>query len=284
MLKKLLQEPLLHFLVIGAALFFLYSIQNDTVVEDDDKSITITQAHIDRMSLIFEKQNQRRPTKKEIEGLIEHMVQEEVFYREALAMGLDKNDAGVRRRLAQKMKFIFSDITEQTKPTEEELSIYLKKHSEKFSIPGRITFEHIYFNSDKRGKQTENDANELLVELRKSDSNVDVQSAGDRFMYGYQFEQMSDTQIISMFGNPFYKTLSSQAIGSWKGPVSSAYGLHLVRVDNKTASIDPKLETVYDKVYTEWLFEKRTEMNKAFYEKLREQYNIVIEAETDSKK
>lgn len=279
MLKKLLQEPLLHFLVIGAALFFLYALQNDAVVEEDDKSITITQAHINRMSLIFEKQNQRTPTQKEIEGLIEHLVEEEVFYREALAMGLDKNDVGVRRRLAQKMKFIFSDIAEQTKPTDQELETYLNEHSEKFTLPGNITFEHIYFNSDKRGSDTQNNAQELLTELRKSGANFTIGDAGDRFMYGYQFKQLADTQIISMFGEEFFKTLSSQSIGSWEGPVASAYGLHLVKIEDKTASIQPKLEAVYDKVHSEWLSEKRTEMNNAFYEKLRQQYNIVIEAD-----
>lgn len=284
MLKKLLQEPLLHFLVIGAALFLLYDVQNDAVPEDNNKRIVITQVHIDRMSLIFEKQNQRIPTKKEIEGMIEHLVQEEVFYREALAMGLDKNDAGVRRRLAQKMKFIFTDIAEQTKPTDQELITYLKEHSEKFEIPGNITFEHIYFNSDKREKQTENDAHQLLTKLHKNDLSYNVQGSGDRFMYGYLFKQLTDKEIISMFGKPFYKILSSQPIGSWQGPFLSAYGLHLVKVENRTLSAQPEVKTVYDKLYREWLSEKRHEMNALFYQKLLQQYDIVIDVGSDTQK
>ncbi len=164
MLKKWLREPLLHFLLIGAALFVLYGLQNDEAV-GDDRRIVFTDADINRLVALWEKRWQRLPTQLELEGLIESQIREEVLYREALAMGLDQQDTVVRRRLAQKLEFITADLAAQAEPGDAELADFLAAHSDQFEVPGRISFVQVYLNADKRGEQVEQDAIILLDEL-----------------------------------------------------------------------------------------------------------------------
>ena len=281
MINKWLREPLLHFLLIGAALFILYGLQNDKPV-DDGKCIVITEADIDRLLTLWEKKWQRLPTRPELDGMIEAQIREEVLYREALAMGLDKEDAIVRRRLAQKVDFIFSDLASQAQPDDTKLADYLVKHADRFEIPARISFQQIYLNSDKRGDKTGSDAEELLTELSQSNSSVDTLAAGDSFMFGQEYDDMTEHDVARLFGKDFAEKLFSLSPGDWQGPVRSGYGLHLVEISSKTMASLPQLGAVREKVLNEWLSEQRRTMNEAFYQNLRSRYDVVIE-DTDKK-
>lgn len=280
MLKSWLREPLLHFLLIGAALFVLYYLQNDLNDEDfaaDNHRIVISGAHIDRLIAIWEKQRQRPPTRNELEGLIEQQIREEVLYREALTMGLDRHDSIVRRRLAQKVEFIFADIAAQSEPTDAQLANYLEATPETFSVPGHISFVQVYFNADKRGEQVQKDARQLMARLIQPDSTIDIESAGDAFMFGQQHEHLTEPDVAGMFGEEFAGQVFDLPVASWQGPISSGYGLHLVRVASKAASTQPDLDTVRDKVRVEWAAEQRRQMDKSFYQNLRQRYEIIIE-------
>ena len=167
MLKNWLREPLSHFLLIGALLFFLYELQNDEVSAGSNR-IVINEATINNMAALWEKRRLRRPSQKELDGMIEQKIREEVLYREALAMGLDNNDSVVRRRLAQKVQFLFSDLAMQGEPTDAQLVDYLKAKTDKFKLPGSIRFKQVYFNTDKRGPQAQSDAVQLLTDKSPS--------------------------------------------------------------------------------------------------------------------
>jgi hypothetical protein len=276
MLNKWLREPLLHFLLIGAALFILYGLQNDKPAEDGNR-IVISEADIDRLLSLWEKKWQRLPTRSELDGLIEAQVRQEVLYREALAMGLDKGDAIVHRRLAQKVEFIFADIASQAEPTDAVLTAYLSANTEKFEIPARISFLQIYLNSDKRGDHVQSDAKYLLDELTLPDSSVDILAAGDAFMFGQQHESLTEHGVARLFGKDFASKLFSLPSGDWQGPVRSGYGLHLVQISNRTTPMQPSLDTVREKVLNEWHSRQRKIMNDQFYQNLRTRYEIVIE-------
>lgn len=276
MLKKWLREPLLHFLLIGALLFVLYGFQNDGI-SDQSKRIIFTSADINRLVLLWEKQRQRPPTQSELRGLIEQQIREQVMYREALAMGLDKNDSIVRRRLAQKVEFISADLAARVEPSDKELSDYLAKYSNKFEIPGRISFSQIYFSTDKRGEQAADDAKRLLVELEQAGDDANITALGDAFMFGQIHKQLRANDISRLFGQDFAGKLFSYSTGNWQGPVKSSYGLHLIRIENKTPASQPELATVRDKVRNEWMHEQRQKVDKAFYNSLRQRYEIVIE-------
>jgi hypothetical protein len=275
-LKKWLKEPLLHFLLIGAALFFFYAYQNDGYV-DYDKRIVISKADINRLQTLWEKKWQRPPVDSELQGLLEQQIKEEVMYREALAMGLDLNDSVVRRRLAQKLEFISSDLVDQIEPTDAELAEFLARNPEKFEIPGRISFVQIYINADRHGENTEKYTLELLQQLQRPGSAVDIQNAGDPSMLGQQHTQLSHHGVARVFGTEFADFLFELPAGSWQGPVRSGYGLHLVWIETKTAAIQPELTAVRDDVKNEWQLEQRRSFNEALYKTLRQRYDIVIE-------
>jgi parvulin-like peptidyl-prolyl isomerase len=275
LLKKWLGEPLLHFLLIGAVLFFIYGIQNEGFV-DDNKRIVISEADINRLIMLWGKKQLRPPTQAELDGLIEQQIREEVMYREALAMGLDQNDSIVRRRLAQKVEFISADLAALVEPTDEELADYLATHTDKFEVPARMSFVQLYFNTDKRGAQAEKDVLRLLDELKQTDSKVDIKIAGDPFMMGQQHDHITEYGVSRLFGKDFSKKLFTLPTGDWQGPVSSGYGLHLVRIDDKTVAQQPELKAVRDKVRNEWLAQQRRIVNKSFYQSLRQRYEIVI--------
>jgi len=276
LLKKWLREPLIHFLFIGGLLFVIYGLQNDGI-SDQSKRIVFSKADINRIALLWEKQRQRPPSRSELKGLIEQQIREQVLYREALAMGLDKNDSIVRRRLAQKVEFISSDLAAQVEPTEKDLADYLASHSEKFALPARIDFIHIYFNTDKRGTMAEADASHLLNQLSQTTTDIDITTAGDNIMMGQQHHNISEFEVSRLFGKAFAKEIFTFPVGGWQGPVASGYGFHLVRIDKKSASSKPELATVRGKVRDEWARVQRLIVDKAFYQGLRQRYEIVIE-------
>ena len=271
-----LKDPLFHFLLIGAGIFMLYGWQADDDATRPDQ-IVFSEEHIDRLINLWERKWQRLPTQQELKGLIEQQVREEVFYREALAMGLDKDDLVVRRRMSQKMEFISNDLASMAEPDDTQLQTYLDQHSEKFAIPGRISYSQVYLNSSDRGEQVYSDAKALLAELSQSTVDIDVSMAGDSFMGGYHFTDETDFGVGRIFGKAFAQRLFELPVGEWTGPVESGYGLHLVRVDSRTDSQAPSLEQVRDKVRVELLAEQQRKTNDLLYAELRKRYEITIE-------
>ena len=274
-LYTLLREPLLHFLLIGAALFAAYDIQNDDLVEN--KQIVISEAEIDRLITLWEKKRQRLPTQDELQGLIEQQIREEVMYREALAMGLDQNDSIVRRRLAQKVEFISADLAALAEPTETQLANYLITNSEKFELPAHVNFVQVYISYDKHGDNVQAYANSLLKELSQADSTIDIKTFGDSLMLDQQYEQLTEQGVSRLFGKDFTSELFTLPVGTWQGPITSGFGLHLVRIDKKSESRLPELNAVRDKVRIEWMAQQRRDMDKLFYQGLRQRYEVVIE-------
>ena len=271
----LIREPLLHFLVIGAALFAAYDIQNDDLVENNQ--IVISEAEIDRLITLWETKRQRLPTQDELQGLIEQQIREEVMYREALAMGLDQNDSIVRRRLAQKVEFISADLAALAEPSETQLTNYLITNSEKFELPARINFVQVYINYDNHGDNIQAYANSLLNELTQADSAIDIKTIGDSLMLDQQYEQLTEQGVSRLFGNDFASELFILPVGTWQGPITSGFGLHLVLIDKKSESRLPELNAVREKVRIEWMAQQRSDMDKMFYQGLRQRYEVVIE-------
>ena len=275
-MKRWLQEPLLHFVLIGAALFALfYQVADPESVADN--RIVISEADIDRLITLYERKLQRLPTPQELNGLVEAQVREEVLYREALAMGLDQDDTIVRRRMAQKIEFMFNDLVDAADPTDEELEQFLRDHSDKFMESARTSFTHIYLNADKRDQTAEADAQQLLETLNSNQGVINPAATGDNFMFGYTFENQSDHQVSRIFGNDFTQSLVNLKTNTWQGPVVSGYGLHLVYITERKQAWLPPLSDIRDTVLFELLAERRKSANMQFYETLRERYDIIVE-------
>jgi peptidyl-prolyl cis-trans isomerase C len=272
-MNKLHKEPLLHFLIIGAVVFVFFSIVNKDEIDASGNKIVVATAEIERLSANWSKKWNRPPTKTEQKGLVESYIKEEVYYREALALGLDQNDTILRRRLMQKMEFLSNDLAELNQPDETELNKYFVDNQEKYQLPARVSFTHIYFSLDKRGAKVVEDAKSVLSGLNA----LRAPEKGDGFMMQYDFVQETPFEVERLFGKGFAEQLFKSEINTWQGPIESGYGLHLVRISEKVDSRMPELAFVIDKVRTDLMFERRKKMNKEIYEKFKERYEIVVE-------
>jgi hypothetical protein len=272
-MKKFYKEPLLHFLIIGSLIFVLFSIVNKDEIDVSGNKIVVTAAEIERLSANWSKNWNRPPTETELKGLVESYIKEEVYYREALALGLDQNDTILRRRLMQKMEFLSNDLAELNQPDESALNKYFLDNEDKYELPPRVSFTHIYFSLDKRGAKVVEDAKSVLTGLNA----LRAPELGDTFMMQYDFVQETPFEVERLFGKGFTEELFTLETNTWQGPIESGYGLHLVRISKKVDSGMPELASVVGKVRTDLMFEQRKKMNKEIYEKFKQRYEIVIE-------
>ena len=275
-MKKILREPLLHFLLLGAAIFAAYSLVSKRSSDEPGK-IVITQGQIASMVMGFTRTWQRSPTLEELEGLIRDRVQEEVYCREAMALGLDKEDTIIRRRLRQKMEFVTDDVAALAEPTDDELSAYLKAHADAFREQRHFTFNHVYLNPERRGENLARDTAQLLAQLQQAGAKADVSALGDSFLLEHKFQSLPASEVAKQFGEKFAVRLGELSPGQWHGPVESGYGVHLVWVSERSEGRVPELAAVRDAVRREWADVRRLEANEKFYQELLKRYVVTIE-------
>lgn len=279
-MKLLIREPLVHFLIIGAGLFLLFSLVNNPAGPQSDR-IVITTGQIDYLKANFARTWQRPPTEKELQGLMDSYVRDEIFYREALAMGLDRDDLVVRRRLKQKLEIMSDDLAGVAIPSDEELRQFLNTHPESFRHDPKVAFRHIFLNSDQRGMGVLDEATRLLAILSTEGSTINPDILGDSLMLPRTFE-LSDTSVIArFFGETFSHDIMKIKPGLWAGPVQSGYGLHLVLVSQKIEGRLPELSEVRGAVEREWSVAHKKKLKNNLYEKLREKYTIIFEPRDD---
>ena len=282
---KLLREPLLHFLFIGAAIYLAFGLFAEPVTEETDKTIVVSAGEIQWMQSSWQKRWNRPPTDKEMDGLVQQYIKETVQYREALTMGLNQHDQVIRRRLAQKLEFLAKDLVALTPPTEEELQAYFDEHQERYQQPVLYTFTQVFVDPDKRGDATLADAEKIKAKLiAQGDAIEDAVALGDDFMLQNYYPEKDSVEIQKNFGSGFTASLVDLSPGQWHGPVLSGYGTHLVYVSNVSEPPAPVFAELRERVTQEWKTERGEEINKKFYASLRDRYTIVIEAPEEDDK
>lgn len=274
---RLLHEPLVHFVAIGAFLFGLYALVGEGGIGDLDPTIRLTQSDVNGIRTAWSRRWGRAPDPIELRSLIEERIREEVLYREAVAMGLDQDDAIVRRRMVQKIEFLSEDLTPQVEPSPDESETFFVEHLEDYRLPLRLTFTHVYLSRDQRGPAVASDAEALLVRLRDLETVERPSGLGDRFMLQHDYALQSAREIARLFGGPFANRLMELEPGVWQGPVESGFGLHLVLIRERRESLLPALEEVLDQVRLDFQSQRRRQANEAFYRDLRQRYRVEIE-------
>jgi hypothetical protein len=274
--KKFLREPLLHFLLLGIAIFVAYGMLLERV-SDERARIVITQGEIASTIVGFTRTWQRPPTAEELDGLIRDRVREEVYYREALALNLDKDDTIVRRRLRQKLEFLTDDTAAEIQPTDDDLATYLAENGERFRTKPRWTFSQVYLNPQKHGANIGEEAARLLARLSQVDGNVDVSAEGDAFLLEHDFTATPIDEIAKLFGERFATRLATFGPGRWHGPIESGYGAHLVFVSEITEGRMPALAEVRQAVLREWADARHRQANEKRYEAMLKGYVVIIE-------
>jgi hypothetical protein len=274
--KRLLKEPILHFLLLGTALFGVFALLGDRGSERTGH-IVVTPGHIEHLTVSFTRTWQRPPTAQELAGLIEDYIREEVLYREALAMGLDRDDTIVRRRLRQKLEFLTEETAETASPSDAEIQAFLQHHPDAFRVEPRLAFRHVYLSRSRRGNATDTEARQLLMQLTTGDAATDTAALGDPFLLPPEFALSSRSEIARLFGDAFTQQLQHLEPGRWGGPIESGYGLHLVYVRERVDGRVPALAEVRQAVQREWFAARRKEVNEQFYQHLRARYTVVVE-------
>ena len=276
--KKLLSEPLLHFLLLGSALFLVFGLTSgDGGEKGVQEQIVVSTGQIEHLATTFTKTWQRPPTPLELKGLVDDHVKEDILAREAVKLGLDRNDTVIRRRLKQKMEFLYEDFNATSPPTEKELAAYFKEHGDDYRLAELISFKHVFL-SEERGDQLEADALALLEEMRSKGESVDETQFGDRTLLPSQFEDESWQSLAARFGQPFPAQINAlRETGAWQGPIRSGYGLHLVLVTDRQEGRLPELDEVRAVVERDLMAQRREATKQAMLDGLLERYDITIQ-------
>lgn len=268
LLKRLVSEPLLHFVLIGAMLFYVgYRKASENAVRQND--IVITKGDIDQMLVAWMAQGRPPPSAAGIRSMVEGKVREEVLYREAIAMGLDKDDTIVKRRLAQKMDFLAEDLSTLEEPATQELRKWYDVHRDDFALPPRISFHHLYYSFDAHGKDAR------AVAAREISATTGPGNA-DRFMFQNSYAERTEADLYSIFGPAFAHEVFTLEPGHWVGPVESAYGWHAVFVEHRTPPVAPGFEAVEDDVKSAYVEARRAEFREEAYRVMRKKYKVVL--------
>jgi hypothetical protein len=273
---RIIREPLFHFLLLGAAIFAVYGVATRHKT-DKPGQILVTQGTIENLVTGFTRTWQRPPTEEELQGLIRDHIREEVAYREALALGLDRDDMIVRRRLQQKFEFLSDELTSRIEPSDTELQHFLEAHSTLFQSEPVLSFRQVYFNPQLHSENTPRDVARVLDGLQGSRSPGNATRLGDPFLLAESFENVSLSDVKKTFGEKFASDISALPAGNWRGPIQSGYGVHLVFVVKHTDSHLPSLAEVRDQVRREWLNQKRKEATDQLYGSLLKRYTVKIE-------
>lgn len=277
LLSCVLREPLLHFLVIGAVIFAVYSFLHRGESGRAENEIVVSAGQIEHLVATFTGTWQRPPTREELDGLVNQYVREEIFSREAIKLGLDENDPIIRRRLEQKMEFITDDLADAAEPTEDELARYLATHPETFREETTLTLRQVYLDPRKHGTQLNAAAAMILAELKASDPGADASEIGDPTMLPDRLDDEPAQSVVGTFGEEFAETIRNLPVGEWLGPVYSPFGAHIVRVEKRTEGRVPPLSEIRETVEREWANDRRREADAQLMANLRSEYRVTIE-------
>ncbi|MBY0509259.1 MAG: peptidyl-prolyl cis-trans isomerase [Rhodospirillaceae bacterium] len=273
-IKTLIREPLVHFLALGAVIFGVNAVFNPEVARED-RVVEITAADVERIGKLYTQQWGGTPSPAELPKLVDDYVRQEILFREGRALKLDLDDSVVRNRMVQKMDFLINDPAAVTMPDDAEVDKYYAQHKEKYAVPERVGFTHIFFSVSARDeRQAEADAKASLATLTANPS--DTSQRGDPFIINYDPSPKPLNEVTKDFGLTFSSALLEAPDGAWSGPVRSAYGLHLVRVLAREPAHVPALADVRRLVASDIITQRQTDHAARAYQDIKARYVVII--------
>ena len=271
-MSKLIKDPLVHFLLIGVALFAVSAWRGQSVSTGREE-IVVTAEQVAQARAAAAVLQGREPTPDEMAAIVEPTVRDEVLYREALALGLDENDDEVRRRLIEKMNYLTQDLADPAPPSEEALRDFYAANPDTFTIPALVSFDQVFFSPGTRGDTLDSAAAAGLKALREGQSPADV---GDRTPLRESYDDAPREQVAVLFGDELADALFSASPGEWTGPFRSDFGLHVVRLRGRSAARLPPYDEIAARVAEEYGEQRRREANERAYREMRARYDVVV--------
>lgn len=273
-MRKIIREPLLHFLLIGGLIFFASSFISNRN-RKAEKTIIISNEKIGSILRFYQIQNGAMPSRQQLDAMIENYIKEEILYRESINMHLDKDDEIIRRRLSQKMEFLQSDLATVPNPTKDILIKFYKDHPLSFRDSGTVSFTHIYFTADNVGAGKAKEKALIVKNALLNSGKKRSPESGDVFSMQYDYTGQNKLDVIQLFGKkPILDSLFGSPVNQWIGPVESGYGWHLIRISERTEPIVPPFESIRDKVLESYMAVAKDSMNKAAFERIKSKYII----------
>jgi hypothetical protein len=273
-MSKLHREPLVHFIILGALLFAGHMLWQ-AHISKADYTITVTADEMERQALIFAGENRRAPTDEDLKALLFAHVEEQALMREAQRIGLGEDDTIIRRRLAQKMRFIIEDVDTPALPGDADLKSWFKANLNNFISPETRSFSHIYLSPEAHGDGLDAKAQEVLSEL--GNATQDWKALGDPFMMKRAFKSLNAVEAARLFGPNFSKELFELDGTHWQGPIESAFGLHIIQLDNVTPEVIPEFQDVRGDVENAWQKEAQRTLNQNNLKELIQKYKVKVE-------
>jgi len=268
LLRRILKEPLLHFVVAGSLLFAALSGENVPIKPE----IKISAGKVQQITAQFTKTRQRSPTEEELASLIDAEIREELAFAQGKQLGLVEDDTIIKRRVQQKLEFMLSNSIASIEPSQAELQAFLDSHVDLFTIDPVYSFKHIYVNPEKH-----EDTQSFLARLQQQDLNSTYRDCGDSIMLEPRYKNLAHAQVSKLFGRQFALNLSEQPLQVWVGPVSSGFGVHLVYIEEKRASHVAKLANIEAKVRLEFRVDAQKRAIDELYIELQGIYDVTIE-------
>jgi hypothetical protein len=268
------REPLVHFLILGVLLFVIFHWRGSAA---GTNRIVITPGQVDALVAAFTRTWQRPPTEQELKGQIDEYVREEIATREAMTIGLDRDDTIIRRRLRQKLEFLAEDTLDTAPPTEADLQQWLDAHGDRFGAEPVVAFRQVHLSPERRGRLLDADVQSLRDELADAAADVSIEGRSDSVMLAQEVSGATRADVARMFGEQFADAIVTADLRRWSGPVRSSYGAHVVFVRSREAARTPLLHEVRAQVEREWTVDRRQRRLESMYAGLLARYRVVIE-------
>jgi hypothetical protein len=278
-MRDLFKKPAVHVVLLGLIVAAAILIAKGPPSADASRRVVVTGADLLQQRAAFMRTWQREPTAEELRGALEQHIRQEVLYREALARGYDRDDLVVRRAMQQKMEFLAASQALQEPPSEEEIEAFFALRRERYRLSAVLTFAQVYLSPDRRGAAAEQDAIDLLARLRSEEPEaVDLAAWGDPIMLETFYSRRSEQDVSAAFGDVFAEAVVRLPVGSWEGPVSSGYGLHLVKVIERDESRIPDWREVAGRVVSDMEFEAKASARDQLYQEVAQSYEVVLDS------
>jgi PPIC-type PPIASE domain len=271
-IRTLLGEPMLHFLLIGIALFGIY--QRGSPGDSGGRRIVITQGVVNDLVTQHLAARGRQPSTTELNHLVESYVRDEILYREGVRLGLERDDIVVKRRVRQKIEMITEEDASTGAPTDADLFAYLTANQARFVQPAILTFDQVFIGEFTSGPGVVHAVAVTHEALRKG---ADPDKLGKPTLLPHRMTRTPADLVARDFGAFFAAALEKVPIGEWVGPIDSSFGAHYVRVSERTPAVVPQLSAVRDHVVREWENERRQRARNDAYTKMRSEYQVSIE-------
>lgn len=266
------RQPLVHFLLAALAIFLLDEVRGEETRQDRNL-IVVTGAQIDRMSAMWAQSWDRPPARHELENIVADYIEEEVYNREARALGLDTDDPVIRRYIRQKMELLTKGSIVVPEPDDGELQAFFEANTSKYQSSPRFDFQQIYLGPEP--------APDSASQLTAIQSGSKLENLPDQTRIVSQMKDADQFSISRIFGGSFYDALASQGIAQWQGPVESVLGFHFVKISRREPGVITSFPDISDAVLADWQVAKRAELERAAFERLKEQYEIRLELPTE---